>query len=85
MLVARFYLLALSSAQKLLVQAVSISINVVLKVWGFFLILNICTSDRSVIIIIIIIIVIKIITAVNVVTNTQGIWLTLPKCIPLQS
>lgn len=32
MLVAHFYLLALSSAQRVLVQAVSISINVVLKV-----------------------------------------------------
>lgn len=34
MLVAHFYLLALSSAQRVLVQAVSISINVVLR--GFF-------------------------------------------------
>lgn len=76
MLVAHFYLLALSSAQRVLVQAVSISINVVLKgfFFSFFLFLNIRTSDRSVII--------MIITAV---TNTQGIWLTLPKCIPLQS
>lgn len=71
MLVAHFYLLALSSAQTVLMQAVSI--NVVLK--GFcFCFFNIRTSDRSVII--------MIITAV---TNTQGIWLTLPKCIPLQS
>lgn len=79
MLVAHFYLLALSSAQRVLVQAVSISINVVLKLLFFFFwfFLNIRTSDRSVII--------MIITAVNVVTNTQGIWLTLPKCIPLQS
>lgn len=69
MLVAHFYLLALSSAQRVLVQAVSI--NVVLK--GFLFYLNIRTSDRSVI---------MIITAV---TNTQGIWLILPKCIPLQS
>lgn len=77
MLVAHFYLLALSSAQRVLVQAVSISINVVLKVCCcFFLNLNIRTSDRSVIIIIIII---------TAVTNTQGIWLILPKCIPLQS
>lgn len=76
MLVAHFYLLALSSAQRVLVQAVSISINVVLKVCCcFFLNLNIRTSDRSVIIIIII----------TAVTNTQGIWLILPKCIPLQS
>lgn len=74
MLVAHFYLLALSSAQRVLVQAVSISINVVLKVCCcFFLNLNIRTSDRSVIIII------------TAVTNTQGIWLILPKCIPLQS
>lgn len=29
--------------------------------------------------------VIMIITVVIVVTNTQGIWLILPKCIPLQS
>lgn len=74
MLVAHFYLLALSSAQRVLVQAVSISINVVLKVCCcfFFLNLNIRTSDRSVIII-------------TAVTNTQGIWLILPKCIPLQS
>lgn len=78
MLVAHFYLLALSSAQRVLVQAVSISINVVLKVCCcFFFNLNIRTSDRSVIIIIIIII--------TAVTNTQGIWLILPKCIPLQS
>lgn len=77
MLVAHFYLLALSSAQRVLVQAVSISINVVLKVCCcFFFNLNIRTSDRSVIIIIIII---------TAVTNTQGIWLILPKCIPLQS
>lgn len=76
MLVAHFYLLALSSAQRVLVQAVSISINVVLKVCCccFFFNLNIRTSDRSVIIIII-----------TAVTNTQGIWLILPKCIPLQS
>lgn len=58
---------------EVLIQAVSISINVVLK---FFF--HVGTSDCSVFIII------MIITVVIIVTNTQGIWLNLPKCIPLQ-
>lgn len=60
-----------TSVEVCTVRAVSISVNVVLKC-SFF---HVGTSDRSVIMI----------TAVNVVTNTQGIWLNLPKCIPLQS
>lgn len=73
---ARLYLLATVQMHSvLLMRAVSVSINVVFLKRSFF---HVGTSDCSVIIVIVI-------TVVIVVTNTQGIWLNLPKCIPLQS